>query len=131
DTSVAVAAMQAGHSMHAACVAAVRRYRPALAGHAAYETFSVLTRLPGDAKLGATTARAAIRATFHDVVWLTGKQSAALLNRLAVVGITGGGVYDALVGEAARVNGHTLLTCDARARTTYDVLGVPYLLVAS
>jgi len=45
------------------------------------------------------------------------------------VGITGGGVYDALVGEAARTNGRRLLTRDHRARRTYELLGVDYSLV--
>ena len=38
-------------------------------------------------------------------------------------------VYDALVGEAARQDGRTLLTRDARACRTYDLLGVRYELV--
>ena len=48
DTSVAVAALDAAHTAHAWCRDAVVTHRPALAGHAAYETYSVLTRMPGD-----------------------------------------------------------------------------------
>lgn len=38
-------------------------------------------------------------------------------------------VYDALIGEAARVNGRTLLTRDRRAISTYEFLGVAYRLI--
>jgi hypothetical protein len=48
------------------------------------------------------------------------------LEQCGQVGITGGEVYDALVGEAARVNQCTLLTRDRRARRSYDLLGVTY-----
>lgn len=45
------------------------------------------------------------------------------------IGITGGAIYDALVGEAARVHGARLLTRDLRARRTYDLLGVEYDII--
>jgi hypothetical protein len=48
ETSVAVAALDAGHAAHAVCAGVVRSRRPALAGHAEWETFSVLTRMPGE-----------------------------------------------------------------------------------
>ncbi|MGB6058040.1 MAG: hypothetical protein WBF71_07225 [Microthrixaceae bacterium] len=38
-------------------------------------------------------------------------------------------VCDALVGEAARVNGRVLLTRDRRAVPTYEHLGVHHILV--
>ena len=47
DTSVAVAALDAAHGAHAACRSVVQMRRPCLSGHAAFETFSVLTRRPG------------------------------------------------------------------------------------
>lgn len=46
-TSVAVAALDAAHAAHTPCHAAVVERRPRLAGHAALEAFSVLTRMPG------------------------------------------------------------------------------------
>lgn len=65
-----------------------------------------------------------IRRTFPTVVWLTNADSNALLARIGAIGLTGGAVYDALVGEAARTHGCTLLTRDLRARRTYELLGV-------
>lgn len=129
DTSVAIAALDAGHLAHGPCVRAVRELRPALAGHAAFEVFSVLTRMPGALAIDPGDAAALVERVFPQVVWLESASSSALLRRLAPVGIRGEGVYDALVGEAARTNGCVLLTRDQRARRTYDLIGVEYRFV--
>ena len=60
------------------------------------------------------------------VYWLEADDSRSWLDGLGTVGIVGGPVYDALVGEAARTNNTVLLTRDQRARRTYDLLGVDY-----
>lgn len=130
DTSVAVAALDAGHAAHRVCLRAVRERRPALAGHAAFETFSVLTRMPGALAIDAPTAHDIISRVFPEVYWLDGAESRSLLDRVGTVGIVGGSIYDALVGEAARVNQAVLLTRDQRARRTYDLLGVHYEVLA-
>lgn len=129
DTSVAVAALDSSHAAHDACRATVQAHRPGLAGHAAFETYSVLTRMPGVAALDAPTASDIITTVFPVVHALTPDATAALRARLGVIGVVGGAVYDALVGEAARTNGATLLTRDHRARRTYDLLGVDYTIV--
>lgn len=129
DTSVAVAALDAAHGAHAACRSVVQMRRPCLSGHAAFETFSVLTRMPGQLAVDGPTAGLIIKRVFPVVCWLDSEAASALLSRLGPVGITGGAVYDALVGEAARVNGRRLLTRDQRARRTYDFLGVDYELI--
>lgn len=129
DTSVAVAALDAGHSMHAVCRAVVVERRPALAGHAAFETFSVLTRMPGQLAVDPPAASDAIAHLYPEVCWLDSSDAIALLERCGPIGIAGGAVYDALVGEAARTNRRRLLTRDHRARRTYDLLGVDYELV--
>lgn len=126
DTSVAVAALDAGHGAHIPCREAVQRHRPSLAGHAAFEVFAVITRMPGQAAVDPGDAASLIARVFPHVVWLDGEQSASLRERLAPLGISGGATYDALVGEAARTAGHRLLTRDQRARRTYDLLGVDY-----
>ena len=126
DTSVAVAALDAGHAAHTACAATVRSRRPALAGHAAWETFSVLTRMPGQLVVDAPTAASVIGHTFPTIHWLAPEHARALFARLRTVGLIGGAIYDALVGEAARTNQCRLLTRDLRARRTYDLLGVEY-----
>lgn len=126
DTSVAVAALDAGHAAHRPCLAAVRDHRPALAGHAAFEVFAVLTRLPGQLAVDGADAAGLIDRVFPEVVWLSTEAGAALRIRLATTGIVGGAGYDALVGEAARTNERRLFTRDLRARRTYDLLGVDH-----
>lgn len=129
DTSVAVAYLDASHTAHEECVASLGRRRPVLAGHAAFEVFSVLTRLPGPAQVLASDARSALAAAFGDPCWLAPAEHGSLLDRLANLGVRGGAVYDALVGEAARVHGRTLLTRDRRGARTYDLIGVRYEFV--
>ena len=129
DTSVAVAALDAAHAAHDVCRAAVLALRPGLAGHAAFETYSVLTRMPGVAALDAPTAASVIQQAFPTVYVLDDDATRHLLQRLGTIGVVGGAVYDALVGEAALANGRILLTRDHRARRTYDLLGVDYELV--
>jgi predicted nucleic acid-binding protein len=129
DTSVAVAALDASHVSHAPCREAVQARRPSLSGHATFETYSVLTRLPGQLMVDAPTASSIIRRVFPSSCWLEPAASDELFARLGAVGIVGGAVYDALVGEAARVNGRRLLTRDQRARRTYALLGVTYEFV--
>lgn len=129
DTSVAVPYVDEGHAAHAACVAALGPRRVALAGHAAFETYAVLTRLPGDAQVDGFVAAEVLAAAFDEPCWLTADEHHSLLRRLGTVGVVGGAAYDALVGEAARLRGRSLFTRDRRARRTYDLLGVEYRLV--
>lgn len=129
DTSVAIAYLDAGHSAHQACVTALTGRPAALAGHAAFESYSVLTRLPDPVRVLTTDAQRALSAAFPERCWLSPQAQDELLARLAGIGIAGGAVYDALVGEAARLDGRVLLTRDHRARPTYDLLGVSYELV--
>ncbi|MDH4147427.1 MAG: hypothetical protein OEY23_19895 [Acidimicrobiia bacterium] len=129
DTSVAIAALDAGHAAHAACAAVVRSRRPALVGHAAWETFSVLTRMPGQLAVDAPTAADLITRTFPTIAWLSAQDSQRLFVRLRSAGLVGGAIYDALVGEAARTNGRQMLSRDLRARRTYELLGVEHEFV--
>jgi predicted nucleic acid-binding protein len=129
DTSVAVAALDASHAAHDACRSAVVARRPALAGHAAFETYSVLTRMPGQLAVDGPTASRVIAHAFPELCWLTAREATALLKRCGPIGVTGGAIYDALVGEAARRGRRTLLTRDLRARRTYELLGIDYELV--
>lgn len=129
DTSVAIAALDPLHLNHASCRSAVRKYRPALAGHAAFESFSVLTRLPLPLRLKPNQAAQVLEQAFPDRCWLDSMATAALFKRLAEVGVAGGAVYDVLVGEAARVNKRVLLTVDRRAVSTYRAIDVEFLII--
>lgn len=129
DTSVAVAALDPVHAAHAVCRQALVELRPALAGHAAFETYSVLTRLPLPLRLTAVQAVTVLAAAFPGRCWLDAAGMQDLQDRLGALDIVGGSVYDALVGQAASTNGRTLLTRDRRAERTYRSLNVDYRLV--
>lgn len=129
DTSVAVAALDSMHEAHAACRQALLMFRPALAGHAVFETYSVLTRLPLPLRLSARQAESVLTRAFPDDCWLAAAETRELRVRLGELDIVGGAVYDALVGRAAAVNQRVLLTRDRRAERTYRLLDVDYRFV--
>lgn len=124
DTSVAVALTVADHEHHDATSRAVGNRRPGLAGHAAFETFSVLTRLPPPARRTPAAVARLLATNFPHSKFLGAKAAAALLGDLNALGIAGGAVYDALVGAVAKEHGLALATRDRRALATYRILEV-------
>lgn len=124
DTSVAVPLLVASHRAHAAVVswAAGRTLR--LSGHALHETYAVLTRLPGDARVCAADAVAVIVDNFGDPLVLSSSAVRGAPQELAKLGVAGGATYDGLVALAARERDAVLATRDARARPTYEAVGV-------
>jgi predicted nucleic acid-binding protein len=130
DTSVAVPLLVRSHQHHADVVRWWNGQELALSGHALAETYSVLTRLPGDARLAADDAARLLDARFTASLALSADAAGKVHNMLSRLGIAGGAVYDALVALAAQENGISLATRDARARGTYDAVGVAVILVA-
>lgn len=130
DTSVAIAALDTTHAHHAWCVDLIRRRRPALAGHAAIETFSVLTRLPAPTRLTPESARRVIVHNFPVPCPAPAVSPLDLLERFTDAGVAGAAVYDGLVALAADQAGRILLTRDERAERTYRRLDVSYEFVA-
>jgi predicted nucleic acid-binding protein len=129
DTSAAVALVVEDHEAHVATIAAVRGHRLGLAGHAWFESYSVLTRLPGGRRRSPTDAARLLAHDFPASAFLSEEAAAALGPELARLGISGGAAYDALVGAAARHHDRTLVSGDARARTVYEALGARVRLV--
>jgi toxin FitB len=129
DTSVAVPLLVRSHQDHAAVVRWWGGQDIALSGHALAETYSVLTRLPGDARLAPADAARLLTARFSPPLVMRGSGARKLPDTLSRLGITGGAVYDALVALAAKEHGMALATRDARARGTYDAVGVELLVV--
>lgn len=121
--------MDPNHESHDGCRSVVAERHPVLAGHAAFETYAVLTRLPPPARVDGPVASALLREAFGEPCWLGDEVSALLLDRLAEVAIVGGATFDALVAAAADSNGRGLLTRDRRAERTYRLLGIQYELV--
>lgn len=128
DTSVAVALSVADHEGRAAARAMVDGRRVGLAGHAAFEVFSVLTRLPAPARRTPAAVSRLLARNFPHTRFLGPAAAAALLARLAEAGVAGGAVYDALVGATAAEHGVPLVTRDRRALGTYRSLDVEVLV---
>lgn len=95
----------------------------ALSGHTVAETYSVLTRLPGDLRLEPGDAARLVDGEFAEPLTLSVDALRRLPGTLASLGIAGGAVYDALVALAAVEHGAELVTRDARAKTTYEAVG--------
>jgi predicted nucleic acid-binding protein len=95
-----------------------------LAGHAAFETFSILTRLPSPARRTPAMVARLLAVNFPRSRFLGVRAAASLLEELGSLGVAGGAVYDALVGACAREHGLALATRDRRALETYRALGV-------
>ena len=130
DTSVAVALVVTGHDHHEPTFRALRGRTLGLAGHAAFETFSVLTRIPPPARRTPAVVARLLAANFPKNRFLGARAAAALLTEFETAGIAGGAVYDALVGAAAKEHGLTLATRDGRALEIYRALDVDVELLA-
>ena len=130
DTSVAVPLLVAAHNAHDSVVRWWAEREVVLSGHALAETYSVLTRLPGDARVSSADAAVLIARRFSPPLLLSPEASGSLPGRLADLGISGGAVYDAMVALAAAEANCVLATRDARARATYDTVGVSVEVVA-
>ncbi len=124
DSSVAIAAFASWHALHEQASQIVNT-GASLPAHAAFETFSVLTRLPEPTRASPKRVSQFLAEAFADE-WLTlpGASMAGLVRELAERGIRGGATYDALIGATARAAGTSLVTCDRRAVATYERLGV-------
>lgn len=129
DTSAAIALVVEDHEAHMATLDAVRGRRLGLAGHAWFETYSVLTRLPGRLRRSPVDVAALLSHDFPASAFLAEEVAAAFGSELARLGISGGAVYDALVGATARQHDRVLVSGDARARPVYEALSVRVRLV--
>jgi predicted nucleic acid-binding protein len=130
DTSVAVPYVLRSHTAHDLVRRHIGERHPSLTGHSLVETYSVLTRLPGDARVAPRDAAVLIEQNFGGPLLIDEATTRTLASVLAPVGIAGGAVYDALVALAAHRAGITLVTRDRRAASTYGALDVDVELVA-
>jgi predicted nucleic acid-binding protein len=124
DTSAAVALSVGDHELHDVTRSELHGALLGLAGHAVFETYSVLTRLPPPARRPPAVVVRLMRRNFPANRFLSADGAADLLERLGDGEITGGSVYDALVGAVATEHRLPLVTLDRRALDTYRVLGV-------
>jgi predicted nucleic acid-binding protein len=130
DTSTAIALVVEDHEAHATTRQALRGRRLGLAGHAWFETFSVLTRLPSGLRRSPADVLRLLARDFPASGFLGQAEAVELGRALARLGISGGAVYDALVAAAARQHRRALVTGDLRARSVYQALGVEIETIA-
>lgn len=124
-----MAASAPWHELHDAAFDALAG-RPAIIAHAAFETYSTLTRMPEPNRVHPAEALLFLEDWFGDR-WLGLPASAQqlLVGRLADAGIFGGATYDALIAATALAEQATLVSCDRRALSTYERIGVEIELI--
>lgn len=129
DTSAAIASVTSDNPVQARVLDRLRGARLGLAGHASFETYSVLTRMPAPRRLSPEAAARLIGTNFPELLPFDGRRTAPFLDALVEHSITGGAVYDALVAAAALHHERILISTDERAHVTYRAIGVRYELL--
>ncbi len=84
--------------------------------------------MPAGVRRSPASVYRALMDTFPETRFLEPADAMTLRGELAGRGIAGGAVFDALVAAVARAADVPLVTCDRRARSTYESLGVRVLL---
>lgn len=123
--------LMTSHQHHATILAWARDVALSLSGHALAETYAVLTRLPGDARVAAADATRMLDENFEGPLLLSMQGMRNAPHVFASAGVAGGATYDGLVGLAAREHGAVLVTRDARALSTYKALGATVELLTT
>ncbi len=128
DSSVVLAAVVADVDGRTDPAAEAALAGAALPAHARVECYSVLTRLPQPLRVTPADAEALLAELFdaaHTLV-LPAKHQRELVADLARVGVAGGAAYHGVIALTALAHGLPLLTRDARARPTYERVGVAF-----
>ncbi len=126
DTSVLFAAFAPWHSAHPVAHELVSTMSGGrLIAHVAFETTSVLSRMPEGERIAAQVVHDALHLLFPDEWLQLGAAAARRALATAVgAGIRGGALYDALISATAAAHGARLVTFDRRGRATYEAMGV-------
>lgn len=130
DTSVAVPLLLKYHEAHASLVEWRGGRRLSVCGHAWIETYAVLTRLPGSARVTPDDAVRLLGSSFDTPLVPRAGSLARAVHVFASSGIAGAATYDGWVALAALDNGACLASRDARAEPTYRRLGVDLEVLA-
>ena len=129
DTSVAVPLLIGSHPQNIPLTQWAQDKTLHLCGHAFFETYSVLTRLPKTSRVAPHDAIALMEAGFAPPLMVDNDIASTLPQLFAQRGVHGGATWDALVAMAALRFDLTLVTRDARALATYDALSVPTVII--
>lgn len=123
DSSLIVAGFASWHESHSQA-REVLDEAPAAVGHALLEAYSVLTRLPAPHRAPSVVVRGFLDARFTaaPLVLEAGELRDFVLD-LDRLRLSGGAVYDALIGRTAASRSVELVTLDHRALRIYDAVG--------
>jgi predicted nucleic acid-binding protein len=124
DSSVLIPALLTSSEGHERCLAALAGRSPRLIAHVAFETTSVLSRMPEGLRMAPVAVRHAIDRDFP-ASWLAldAAGQRACLRSAVDAGLRGGALYDALIAATAREHEATLLSADRRAQEAYEAMG--------
>lgn len=124
DSSVVIAAFSSWSSYHEASIEVLGDARD-LVAHVELETYSVLTRLPEPLRMEPKLVARYLREDYPGKRMALGDvERRELVTRFANLSIAGGAIYDGLVAATAAHYDFRLISCDRRAASTYDRLGV-------
>lgn len=130
DTSVLVAAFASWHEAHAA-IRRVMARRPWIPAHVLIETYSVLTRLPAPHRADPQIVADYLEQFADRVLSPPPDSYSELIHTVTRLKVSGGAIYDALVGATAREADAVLMTRDRRASSVYAALGVRHEFVSA
>ncbi|WP_058997498.1 PIN domain-containing protein [Leptolyngbya sp. NIES-2104] len=123
DTNVIVAALSQDHEMYSICKPLLDRIRldqttqGFISTHSLAECYSILTRMPPPYRVSPATADYLLTENLCQFtkISLTAENYQAVLQRVVQLNISGGGIYDALIAQAALIaNVDSLLTFNTR-----------------
>lgn len=122
DTSVLVAALVINHPQHSVCVSWLEQTKSdgiqgLISTHTLAETYSVLTSLPLSPRIAPELAQRLITDNLQqlEIVSLTPEDYQTAIARMVNLNLTGGGIYDALIAQAAlKAAAGILLTLNPR-----------------
>jgi predicted nucleic acid-binding protein len=122
DTSVIIAALVVSHEQHTVCVhwlnqAKTQQIQGVVSTHTFAETYSVITRLPVRPRINPELAQRQISINLQsfEAVPLAFEDYQAAITQMVSLNLPGGGIYDALIAQAAlKGNAEVLLTLNAK-----------------
>jgi predicted nucleic acid-binding protein len=118
DTSVLVAALIVSHPQHTICfprlkAAESKQVEGFISTHTLAETYSVITRLPVQPRIAPAQAQSLVTDISQQLnsVTLISDDYLAAIAKMAALNLPGGGIFDALIAQAAlKANVEILLT---------------------
>lgn len=108
DTSVLVAALVVNHPQHSLCFprlkgAKLKQVEGFISTHTLAETYSVITRLPVKPPISPPQAQNIITdiSQYLNMVPLVSDEYLAAIAQMATLNLPGGGIFDAIIAQAA------------------------------